>query len=157
MTSSSSCPCGRNRLYSVCCGPLLLRTRQAATAEQLMRSRYTAFYIGDVDYLVDTLHPSQRKPEDRAALQSTIGRQAWLGLHVIDTRRGGRTDDIGYVEFAAYYGGAEQGQIHERSKFVKEEGQWFYWGGEQKTPIQTGRNDPCWCGSRKKYKRCHGA
>ena len=121
-----------------------------------MRSRYAAFCKRHVDYLIDTLHPSQRQPDDRAVLARSVSRR-WIGLQIRDTRRGGRADDVGYVEFVAYYVGQQPGQVHERSKFVKEKGRWFYWGGEYKEPVKTRRNAPCWCGSGKKYKRCHGA
>ena len=157
MVSTDRCPCGGARPYQTCCEPLLVGKVQAQTAEQLMRSRYTAFSKGDVDYLVATLHPSKRKPEDRDVLTGTIDRHQWLGLHILDHSRGRRTDDVGDVEFVAYFSGPGPGQIHERSRFVKEEGQWFYWEGEHKEPVKTGRNAPCWCGSGKKYKRCHGA
>lgn len=122
-----------------------------------MRSRYAAFCKRHVDYLIATLHPSKRQPNDHAVLADTIDRRQWLGLRILDTRRGGRTDDDGYVEFVAYFSGPGPGQMHEQSRFVKEEGRWFYVEGEQKAPVKTGRNAPCWCGSGKKYKRCHGA
>ncbi len=122
-----------------------------------MRSRYAAFCKRHVDYLMTTLHPSKRKAHDRDLLARTIDRHQWLGLHILDKSRGSRTDDVGYVEFVAYFSGPGPGQMHERSQFVKEEGRWFYWEGEQKEPVKTGRNEPCWCGSGKKYKRCHGA
>ena len=155
--ATEHCPCGRARPYSACCEPLHRGTAQAHTAGHLMRSRYAAFCKGYVDYLIATLHPSKRKPDDRAVLQRTIDRHQWLGLQILDTHRGGRADDVGYVEFVAYHSGPAPGQIHDRSRCVKEEGQWFYWGGQHKEPVRTGRNDPCWCGSGKKYKRCHGA
>ncbi len=120
-----------------------------------MRSRYAAFCKRDIDYLIDTRHPSTRKT-DRAVLAHTIDSRQWLGLRILDKRRGERTDDVGYVEFVAYFSGSAPGQMHERSKFIKEEGRWFYVDGEQMEPVKTGRNEPCWCGSGKKYKRCHG-
>jgi len=156
MVSTDRCLCGGARPYQTCCEPLHRGKVQAQTAEQLMRSRYTAFSKGEVDYLIATLHPSQRKPDDRDVLTGTIDRHQWLGFHILDHSRGSRTDDVGYVEFVAYFSGPGPGQIHERSRFVKEEGQWFYWEGEHKEPVKTGRNAPCWCGSGKKYKRCHG-
>lgn len=121
-----------------------------------MRSRYTAFCKRHVDYLIATLHPSRRQADDRAALAATIDRHQWLGLRVLDVQQGRRADDAGYVEFVAYFEGSPIGQLHERSRFVKEDGRWFYVDGEHMAPVKTGRNDPCWCGSGKKYKKCHG-
>ena len=155
MVSTDPCPCGRYKPYQACCEPLHVGASQAQTAEHLMRSRYAAFCKRHVDYLIATLHPSKRKPDDRDVLARTIDRHQWLGLRILDTHRGGRTDDVGYVEFVAYF--SSPGQMHERSTFVKEKGQWFYLEGEQMEPVKTGRNAPCWCGSGKKYKRCHGA
>ena len=152
--TTDPCPCGTAKPYRVCCKPLHRGTAQAQTAERLMRSRYSAFCKRHVEYLIATRHPSQCKPDDRAALTATIDRHQWLGLRILDKHRGGRTDNVGYVEFVAYFSGP--GQIHERSKFVKEDGQWFYFDGEQRDPVKTGRNEPCWCGSGKKFKRCHG-
>ena len=103
-----------------------------------MRSRYTAFCRGEVDYLIATHHPSKRQGDDRQSLTQTIAETEWLNLRVLASREMG---EVGTVEFVAFF--KAQGtlsQLHERSDFVRLE-----------------RNDPCWCGSGKKFKKCHGA
>lgn len=150
------CPCGNTAEYQDCCGLFLAGKANAQTAEQLMRSRYTAFSKGNIDYLIATLHSSKRKPEDRAILQKRIDESKWLGLKIIDTEQGEVNDEYGYVEFAAFSGNTIQGQLHERSEFIREDGKWFYVQGEIKEAYKLGRNEVCWCGSGKKYKKCHG-
>jgi SEC-C motif-containing protein len=95
---------------------------QARTAEELMRSRYSAFAHADADYLFRTWHPRTR-PAD-VIVDPNI---AWTGLRVIDTRAGGPDDDFGEVEFTAHYkSGGRAGSMHERSRFERRAGRWFY-------------------------------
>lgn len=148
------CPCGSPKPAQQCCQPLLEGKTNAATPEALMRSRYTAFCLGNVDYLIATHHPSKRRPHDAQTLQKTINETTWLGLKVIKTQQSGKTR--GYVEFAAFYEGLELGQLHEKSEFIQENSQWYYLHGEILPPITLRRNDLCYCGSGKKYKKCHG-
>ena len=126
------------------------------TAEALMRSRYVAYREGNVDYLVATRHPSKRRFDDRITLLKSVKATSWESLTIVATRQGCQNDTSGYVEFMAVYSQPEWGQLHERSKFVKENGCWFYLDGEMLPPILPKRNQPCWCGSGKKFKHCHG-
>ena len=121
------CPCGRPRPYADCCGrwhagPAHL---QAPTAEDLMRSRYTAFVRGLHPYLLDTWHPGTRP----AAIEPDPPGLRWLGLEV---KRHEPVDaDHAVVEFVArsrLHGRAHR--LHERSRFVREQGRWFYVDGE---------------------------
>lgn len=119
-----------------------------------MRSRYTAFCRGDVDYLVATHHPSKRQGDDRQSLSQTIAMTEWLGLRVLHTQE---TDEVGTVEFVAFFKAQGQlSQLHERSAFVREDGRWYYLEGKLLPSLRLERNDPCWCGSGKKVKKCHG-
>lgn len=157
---TTPCPCGSADTYARCCQPCHLGT-PAMTAEALMRSRYSAFHRGDTDYLVKTLHPSKRRPTDASKLRATVDGTEWLSLRVLDTRAGGAADTDGEVEFVAAFreSGVVQ-RLHERSTFVREGGRWFYVDGIHrglKTPPDPGRNEPCWCGGGKKFKKCHGA
>ena len=94
----------------------------AATAEQLMRSRYSAFAVGDAVYLARTWHPSTR-PDD-VGVDPQV---RWVRLDVLDVDRGGFLDDEGVVEFEARYRlGVERGVLHERSRFVRLDGRWAY-------------------------------
>lgn len=120
-----------------------------------MRSRYAAFCRGDVDYLIATHHPSKRQGYDRQSLSQTIAMTEWLGLRVLDSQA---TGAVGTVEFVAFF--KAQGtlsQLHERSEFVRQGGRWYYLQGKLLPPIRIERNGPCWCGSGRKYKKCHGA
>ncbi|MGS2723313.1 YchJ family protein [Porticoccus sp. GXU_MW_L64] len=144
-----TCPCGSDQNYSHCCQPLH-RGAAASSAEALMRSRYSAFSMGLIDYLISSHHPGKRTPNDRHNLQQTMENTRWLNLQIIDST------SENSVEFIATYeekGGL--GQLHERSSFVHENGHWYYLDGDQLTSPKINRNDPCPCGSGKKFKKCH--
>jgi SEC-C motif-containing protein len=147
-------------MFDDCCSPLLDGRQNAATAEMLMRSRYTAYVLKNESYLLQTWHESSR-PAQLNLDQDNI---QWLGLQVIECEEGGMNDETGKVEFiASYKAGGKNQRIHERSCFVKQNMHWCYVGGEienkqngsHKTD-KIGRNDPCPCGSGKKYKKCCG-
>ncbi len=117
-----------------------------------MRSRYVAYGLKLTHYLIDTWH-SSTAPVD---LDLAGDRSLWQRLDIVAKGQGTEVDDQGWVEFVARYQG---GQLHERSRFVKEAGRWFYIDGEILPPLpalKPGRNDPCSCGSGKKYKKCCG-
>jgi SEC-C motif domain protein len=122
-----SCPCGSGRPYAACCGrwhagPLHL---QAPDAGALMRSRYSAFVLGLADYLLATWHPRTRP----AALALDEPGLKWLGLQVKDHRP--LDSDHAEVEFAARSKlGGRAHRLHERSRFVREDGRWFYLDGD---------------------------
>ncbi|TDB86095.1 hypothetical protein E1091_16540, partial [Micromonospora fluostatini] len=117
-----ACPCGSGTTYGRCCRPLHRGTTDAATAEQVMRSRFSAFAVGDLDHLLRSWHSSTRP----AGLRLDPG-QRWVRLEVLDTARGGLLDSAGTVEFRAHYRAAGQpGTLHERSRFVREDGRWVY-------------------------------
>lgn len=119
------CPCGTGLPYDECCGPLHAGTRRAATAEQLMRSRYSAFAVGDPAYLLATWHPGTRPP--RLELDPAV---RWTGLDVLATDGGGLLAPEGTVEFrASWRAGAQRGEQHEVSRFVREDGAWRYLDG----------------------------
>lgn len=149
-----ACPCGNGALQD-CCGPYLDGRLDAPTAEKLMRSRYTAYALGNVEYLLRSWHPASR-PED-FVLEEAI---RWQGLDILDTAAGGEGDETGEVEFVARYMVENRpGQLRERSDFRREDGLWYYVDGVEvkAQPVSVtkiGRNEPCPCGSGKKYKRC---
>ena len=119
------CPCQSGLRFHECCGSLLAGERVAATAEELMRSRYTAFARGNADYLRRTWAPATRP--DHVDLDPDI---TWRRLEVIETCAGGLDDDEGWVNFAAHHRiGAERGTLRERSRFVRIDGRWFYVDG----------------------------
>lgn len=123
-----------------------------------MRSRYTAYALNDNTYLLDTWHPDTRPKYNPGDNNETI----WTGLEIIRTEAGQEKDNNGTVEFIAYCktSGAPS-HLHEISEFVRENNRWFYVDGKGQQPVRrgtpkTGRNDPCPCGSGKKYKKCCG-
>lgn len=128
-----------------------------------MRSRYSAFCVGHIDYLLATHHPAQHAPDERHSLEQHCQRQRWVHLDIRACHKGGKRDQAGNVEFVAWFipaGETSPQQLHERSRFVLEDGQWLYVEGDILPPLpQTqpnpGRNAPCWCGSGVKFKRCH--
>ncbi|MEV1130678.1 YchJ family metal-binding protein [Agromyces sp. NPDC049794] len=116
------CPCLSGETFGECCGRFLTGAADAPTAEQLMRSRFTAFAVGDADYLLATWHPSTRPLglDLDPALR-------WYRLDVVRRERGGPLDRDGIVEFAAFYRhDGERGELHEVSRFVREGGRWRY-------------------------------
>jgi SEC-C motif-containing protein len=128
MTDHPLCPCGSGRAYAGCCAPLIDGERAAETAEELMRSRYTAYTLARDDYLLRTWHPSRRP---QALDLRSAAPVKWLGLTILRTRAGGPADSEGSVEFVARYKPAgKAGRLHEISRFVKDHGQWFYVDGE---------------------------
>ncbi len=128
-----------------------------------MRSRYTAYVRGAVDYLIDTHDASTRATVDRAAIEAWSRQTEWLGLEIVETVGGGADDDEGIVQFVAR--GSTRGAPftqRERSRFRRHEQRWYYVDGAHvreptRVTITIGRNEPCPCGSGLKYKRCHGA
>lgn len=120
------CPCGTGVPYSACCGPAHAGTAPAPTAEKLMRSRYSAFALGDAEYLLRTWHASTRP----SSLRLDSARR-WVGLSIDATEGGGLLHKTGTVEFtASYEDGGFRGSQHEKSRFVREDGQWCYVDGE---------------------------
>ena len=119
-----------------------------------MRSRYCAFVKKLADYLIFTRHPSKRNLDSQSQLQQSFNQTIWTGLKILTTEKGSTNDNRGYVSFAASYTESnKEDTLFERSLFKKENGQWYYVEGD----FNMGRNDPCWCGSDKKFKKCHGA
>jgi SEC-C motif domain protein len=117
-----SCPCGSGASYRGCCGTFHDGELQAGSAEELMRSRYSAFAYGNADYLFRTWHPCTR-PAD-VTIDPGI---TWTGLDVTDTVAGGPDDDCGEVEFTARFESTSRvGSLHERSRFERRAGRWFY-------------------------------
>ncbi|MGP4053784.1 YchJ family protein [Mycobacterium sp. 4D054] len=122
MRADQDCPCGSGDPYGRCCLPLHQGERQAQTAEQLMRSRYSAYVAGEADYIWRTWHPRTRP--DGIADDATV---TWTRLEVVDFVAGRPGDQTGEVEFLAHHG---TGALHERSRFAVRAGRWFYVDGD---------------------------
>ncbi len=156
------CPCESGKTFKTCCEPLIAGTKDAETAEELMRSRYTAYTQVEMDYIEKTHDPKTRDQTDMDSNRKWAESTKWIGLEILETQQGGAEDEVGSVTFTAKFETDERIQEHhERSLFRKEHGKWYFVDASDptKTPIirsepKIGRNDPCPCGSGKKYKKC---
>lgn len=146
------CYCGDKLDYEEHCEKYLKGIEVPKTPTELMKSRYSAFVVRDFQYIFDTYYKETRDftVED---LEKTTNEDNWISLEIVDS------DDVeGIVTFIAKF---KQGlytyEHKERSKFIFEEGRWFYYG-ELPFPAQVKAkaNEPCPCGSGKKYKKCCG-
>ncbi len=160
----TDCPCGSGLDYAVCCEPCIRGVSPAATAVALMRSRYTAYVKNEIPYLGETLHPQHRSDWDEDATRRWSENAEWKSLEVLGTQAGEADDDEGLVEFLAVFNEDNvDKRHHETSRFRKHKDRWYYVDGELPKPKtqrnetpKVGRNDPCPCGSGKKYKKCCG-
>lgn len=164
MKKEDKCPCNSGKTFGECCGPIISGEAKAATAEALMRARYSSYVSGDVLFLRDSSTAKVKKEFDEASSRAWSKAARWHGLEIISTEKGGEGDDTGVVEFrATYTANGEFCNHHEVSQFVREPDGWKFDDGElvgekpmiRETP-KVGRNDPCPCGSGKKFKKCCG-
>lgn len=157
----SQCPCGSGRAYADCCEPYVTGAAPAPTAEALMRSRYSAYAVGNLDHLERTQLAGDW---DRASAETWSRNSQWLGLDVLATEAGGPDDQEGSVEFVARFAMQGVPQEHrEAARFGRVDGKWMYVEGEvsggqpvRREAPKIGRNEPCPCGSGKKFKKCCG-
>lgn len=117
---TAPCPCQSENTFGECCGPVLADPRVAETAERLMRSRYTANFIGDDEHLYRTWHPRTRPKEIKAH------NNAWRGLKILNVVDGQPGDNTGEVEFQATYSDYRVRVHHERSLFQWRASRWLY-------------------------------
>ncbi len=151
---ASECYCGSGKKFAVCCQPLLNGVAVAQTAEALMRSRYSAYCIQNYDYIVNTYAEVKRKELAESDLAEYTKNTTWLRLAVLQNEN--LSNDL--VEFKAW--SKERNTVyllHETSRFVVEQNQWRYLDGQLHDDcgkVSVGRNEPCVCGSGKKFKQC---
>jgi len=156
--SAQACFCGSGKPFADCCEPVLAGKRVAGTAEELMRARFTAHVTRNFAFLHRTYRPTSRQPfvEEKEAPKTQ-----WTRL-VVHQHAAGPAPDMAFVDFSAY--GTEEGRelvLHEKAEFVRQDGAWIYTRALREGPApfkaaapKPGRNDPCPCGSGKKYKQC---
>ena len=149
--SNLSCPCGSAQ-YSQCCQPLHLGQKKAQTAEQLMKSRYSAFAKQEITYIVATTALGQQQALDVEAIAEWSKSNQWLKLDVVQAKE--KLDkNHAQVEFKAHFHDGQKTQIHhEVSHFVYHAGQWYFL--DPTTDQQVTMKQPCICGSTKKFKQC---
>ena len=157
-----ACPCCSGKTFEECCEPIINR-ENAQTALALMRSRYTAYYFHEAEYIYRTTHPKTRLNISLNEITQWAKENTWTKLEIVNFEKGNESDFKGMVEFKAHYiDNTGSPQIHhEKSNFLKERGKWFYVDGivNPQKPISVkpiSRNAPCVCGSGRKYKNCCG-
>ncbi len=123
------CYCGSKKAYIDCCEIAHKNNGTTETAEQLMRSRYSAFVLANGDYLMETHHTSTRPIKEKKAIVKWAKSVQWIKLEVVSTSKGQPNDTEGAVTFNAFfYENGKVDVIHEKSAFVKENNQWKYLG-----------------------------
>lgn len=158
-SAEKPCPCGTGKKYGECCLPIIKKQKPAADAEQLMRSRFSAHVARDYEHLHRTHLESSKEPFE--ADPEGAGGTNWTRLKIISHEKGLKPD-FAYVDFTAYFvENDEEKALHEKAEFQNIDGTWFYIRAVRqgpapikKTAVTVGRNDPCPCGSGKKYKQC---
>jgi len=152
MEKKTECPCGSGAAYASCCLPVINNHRLAATAEILMRSRYTAFVKQHSQHILASWHKTTRP----RTLNFDDHPVVWLKLEIHSSRDGLTDDNTGTVHFTSTY--MENGhlcQLREVSQFRKEDDLWYYLRGEcEVRKEKVARNSSCPCGSGQKFKRC---
>jgi SEC-C motif-containing protein len=159
-----SCPCGSGKNYDDCCALLISGAQEADTPEALMRSRYSAYVKVDMDHIVNTTHEDKRGEFNRAESEAWAKKTDWHSLEILRSEVGDGDDPSGSVEFIARFRkNGKMAHHHEVAEFRKEEGKWFFYDGHApefkqvvREGAKIGRNDPCPCGSGKKFKKCCG-
>lgn len=147
------CACQSGLPYENCCQPYHLGTAFAPNAEALMRSRYCAYTLLNINYIIATSVPAQQSLLARAALQQWAETTDWRGLEVVSHQMLADNKHA-YVEFNAFFQSAEGlNTHHERSLFVLIDGRWYF--VDPTVPLPTNKQ-PCVCGSGKKFKHCCG-
>ena len=162
------CPCGAleetKLTYGECCGRLHAGIEKPKTAEELLRSRYSAFVTGDIDYVIRTTHSKMVSEIKRDEIETWSKNSTWHGLRVMQKEGGELNDEKGSIIFEARYElEGKKNEHFEKSFFEKENGVWKFFdaqgvhmGTYVREAPKTGRNDPCTCGSGKKFKKCCG-
>lgn len=149
----TKCPCCSEKNYQNCCQPYVELEKIPETPEALMRSRYTAYTQANVDYIIETMKGEAAKNFDLVSAKQWAEAVKWISLNVTSTRE---ENDKGFVGFEASFILNEKLHVmHENSEFLKENDKWFYIKGDSTVQlIKLNRNDPCPCGSNKKFKKC---
>lgn len=161
--SEDVCRCGSGKEFAACCGPLIAGESPARTPEELMRARYTAHCLRDYSFLVASTHPERRDGLTEKDIEQWAEHVNWTGLEV-HSATPGEDENQGFVSFTAHFSIKDVPQeLREDATFVKEGEHWYYADGHVhgqdpyvREQPRVGRNDPCPCGSGRKYKKCCG-
>jgi len=167
-TQLDSCPCKSGLSAAECCLPFIQGKKKPVTAEELLRSRYTGFVVGNIDYILKTHHSKTAHEVKRDEIEEWSKQSEWQSLEVFQKEAGEAKDERGTIIFCAKFknkakADAPLEEHWEQSFFEKENGEWkfldargVHQGTYKREAPKTGRNDPCSCGSGKKFKKCCG-
>lgn len=150
------CPCHSNKMFKDCCQPFINGTKKVTTAEQLMRSRFSAYAIKAINYIVKTYAISQQHDRLESEVSEWANDTKWVNLEILNADESNNSQR--FVEFkASYINNNSLSLMHERSRFILENDQWRYIDGDiilHALQKKLTRNTDCPCQSDKKYKRC---
>ena len=152
------CPCRSGLPYENCCGPVIAGETVASTPEALMRSRFTAFTRNEMAHLRESMVEEHREEFHEDDIRRWNKETDWLDLEILEASEDGNEGMVRFRATFRHKGGTQR--LTERSSFVRREGRWYYLDGEHETETvrnespKVGRNDPCPCGSGKKFKKC---
>jgi len=160
--SASPCPCQSGKSYHACCESYITGERFPSHPEPLMRSRYTAYTQVNIPYIMETMRGKPLEGLDPKKAHEWASQVEWHRLDLIREVISDETPEVGFVEFKAHYHIRNKPHVmHENSEFHRIDGRWYYVGDVSLKKItvvhkekKIGRNDPCLCGSGKKYKNC---
>lgn len=158
--NAEKCPCGSEKTYTSCCKPYISGKKKAPNAEVLLRSRYTAYTKLELDYVANTMKGSNSEQFDYEKVKTWASESEWKGLEIIKVTDN-KFDNIAWVEFKAHYNYEGKDEVmYENAEFryTSDDG-WFFVDGKIQETVKReskkiGRNEPCPCGSGKKYKKC---
>ena len=162
-TNNNLCPCGSGKTYAECCEPIIKGKIKAPSAEACMRARYSSYVKHEIDFIISSCEEGEGIAEiDKKATEDWSKKSQWNGLKILRIEKGQNADEE-IVEFTADYTLNQMHDLHhEVSVFKKINNEWKYVAGEvipttiTRVGAKVGRNDPCPCGSGKKYKQCCG-
>lgn len=153
MITDQPCLCGSQQTYAKCCSDFHQEIKSPDTAEQLMRSRYSAYAQNNMHYIENTMMGKALSGFSLDKATRSAAFTQWLGLEVINSYLDKNNPNHAFVEFRALYAHAGKHIVmHELSEFKRVDGKWFYIDGQMQ---KSSRNDPCPCHSGKKFKKCH--
>jgi SEC-C motif-containing protein len=166
----AACPCRvleDNKIeFKLCCEPILKGTKPAATAEELMRARYSAYVVDNMSFVEKTQIQIEGEEFNKEEASQWAQSSEWKGLKIHNSSKGKASDQVGHIEFSAFYNDKKTNtalEHKEKSVFEKTSEGWKFKSGHvagampiKRDEGKVGRNDPCSCGSGKKYKKCCG-
>jgi len=164
----AGCPCGSGQPFEACCEPFIAGRALPPTAEALMRSRYSAFTVKAIDYLYESRVADQRPGVNRSMLEKWANAVQWQELEIHSIEGDGPGEAAAMMEFSAHFRMEGRKLVHREVATFRREGErWYYVNGRPVAaapgpePVRVmaaaGRNDPCPCGSGRKFKKCCAA